>query len=362
MGLELAEIFSRHGIEYDQQNQGQIPGQQRKAMRAIVRCRTEALGGHIYQCQECEERRYSYHSCRNRHCPKCQHENGQEWLSAQQALLLNTPHFLLTFTLPAEIRALALGHQELIYNLLFRTSAAAAQSLAWDSRFVGGQIGLIGVLHTWGRNLSYHPHVHYLVPAGGLGSDGTWKSARNNFLFPVKALSRLFRGKFRHVFQKTSLFDQIPTTVWRQEWVVHCQAVGNGVGALKYLAPYIFRVAISNNRILKLEDGQVTFRYQASDTGKTTRLSVSTLEFIRRFLCHVLPKGFVKIRYYGFFSASSRLKLAAVREQLDDPATELVSAAEEEISHQPRHSIPCPRCGHVMIRYQRIFPREWVPP
>ena len=148
MGLELAEIFRRHGIEYDQQRTGQIPSQQRKAMRAIVRCRTEALGGHIYQCQECEERRYSYHSCRNRHCPKCQHENGQEWLAEQQALLLNAPYFLLTFTLPAEIRALALGHQELIYNLLFRTSAAAAQSLAQDARFVGGQIGLIGVLHT----------------------------------------------------------------------------------------------------------------------------------------------------------------------------------------------------------------------
>ena len=257
---------------------------------------------------------------------------------------------------------MALGHQELIYNLLFRTSAAAAQRLAQDPRFVGGQIGLIGVLHTWGRNLSYHPHVHYLVPAGGLGSDGTWQSARDDFLFPVKALARLFRGKFRHALQKTALFDQIPTPVWRQEWVVNCQAVGSGAGALKYLAPYIFRVAISNNRILKLEDGQVTFRYQASDTGKTTRLSLSALEFIRRFLCHVLPKGFVKIRYYGFFSAGSRHKLAAIREQLGQPATEPISATAEETLSLPRHSIPCPRCGQAMIRYQKIFPKEWEPP
>jgi len=330
-------------------------------MRAIVRCRTEALGGHIYQCTHCEEIQYSYHSCRNRHCPKCQHENGQEWLEAQQGLLLPVPYFLLTFTLPAEIRSLAFGHQELIYNLLFRASAAAAQSLAQDPRFVGGQIGLIGVLHTWGRNLSYHPHVHYLVPAGGLGSDGTWKSARKDFLFPVKALSRLFRGKFRHALQRTAWFDQIPTSVWRQEWVVHCQSVGSGVGALKYLAPYIFRVAISNNRILKLEEDQVTFRYQASDTGKTTRIRLSVLEFIRRFLCHVLPKGFVKIRYYGFFAAGSRHKLAAIREQLGDPAIEPFPTEEEEIS-QPRHSIACPRCGQAMIRYQKIFPREWEPP
>ena len=361
MGLELAEIFRRYGTAYDQQHTGQISTQQRKAMRAIVRCRTEALGGHIYQCQHCEESRYSYHSCRNRHCPKCQHENGQEWLAAQQALLLGAPYFLLTFTLPAEIKAMALGHQEQIYNLLFRTSAAAAQSLAQEPRFVGGQIGMIGVLHTWGRNLSYHPHVHYLVPAGGLGSDGTWKPARNDFLFPVKALSRLFRGKFRYALQKTPLFDQIPATVWRQEWVVHCQAVGSGAGALKYLAPYIFRVAISNNRILKLEDGQVTFRYRASDTGKTTRMTLSAREFIRRFLCHVLPKGFVKIRYYGFFSAGSRHKLAAVREQLGDPIIESISTPEQEIS-QPRHSIPCPGCGQAMIRYQKVFPREREPP
>lgn len=361
MGLELAEIFNHHGPEYYEQQTGQMPTQHLKAMRAIIRCRTEALGGHIYRCQHCEETQYSYHSCRNRHCPKCQHEKGQEWLAAQQSLLLPTPYFLLTFTLPAEIRALAFGHQNLIYNLLFRTSAAAAQSLAQDPRFVGGQIGLIGVLHTWGRNLSYHPHIHYLVPAGGLGSDGTWRPARNDFLFPVKALSRLFRGKFRHALQKTPFFDQVPAAAWGREWVVHCQPVGGGLSALKYLAPYIFRVAISNKRILKLVDGQVTFRYQASESGKTTRMTLSALEFIRRFLCHVLPKGFVKIRYCGFFSAGSREKLAVIRRQLDDPATE-TSTDGEEASSLPKHRIPCPRCGKVMVRYQKIFPGEWKPP
>jgi hypothetical protein len=362
VGLELAEIIRRYGGAYLKQREDQIPSRHRQVMRAIERCRTEALGGHIYQCQRCEETRYRYHSCRNRHCPKCQHEKAQQWLAAQQALLLPVPYYLLTFTLPAALRDVALRHQALLYHLLFRTSSAAAQSLAQDPRFVGGQIGLIGALHTWGRNLSYHPHVHYLVPAGGLSADGvTWLPARENFLLPVKALSRIFRARFRQALQKTPHFDQIPAAVWRQAWVVHCEAVGSGLPALKYLAPYIFRVAISNNRILKLADGQVTFCYQASDTGKTTVTTLSALEFIRRFLCHVLPKGFVKIRYYGFFAAGCRQKLAAIRRQLGDPPVEQLLASCEQIA-QPRHTIPCPSCGQAMIRYQIILPRDREPP
>lgn len=331
-------------------------------MWAIERCRTEALGGHIYQCRQCEAVQYSYHSCRNRHCPKCQNEKAQEWLKDQQALLLPTPYFLLTFTLPVEIKKLALQHQEYFYNLLFRTSAAAAQSLAKDPRFVGGQLGLIGVLHTWGRNLSYHPHVHYLVPGGGLSEDGcTWLPAKKDFLLPVKALSRIFRGKLREALQKTPFFEEIPKSVWRQEWVVHCEAVGSGLFALKYLAPYIFRVAISNNRILKLVDGRVTFRYQATDTGKTTTMTLSATEFIRRFLHHVLPKGFVKIRYYGFYASASRKKLSAIRQQLGEPTDQIVTNESESVT-SPRFTIPCPHCGQAMIRYQIIHPKRRKPP
>jgi len=362
VGIDLADIFRHHGSGYCQQFENQIPAQHRKAMWAIERCQTEALGGHIYQCQSCEESRYSYHSCRNRHCPKCQNEKAQEWLEAQQALLLPVPYFLLTFTLPAEIRDLSLHHQNLIYNLLFRTSAAATQSLAQDPRFVGGLLGMIGVLHTWGRNLSYHPHVHYLVPGGGLNAeDCTWLPARKDFLLPVKALSRIFRGKFRQALQQTPFFEEIPASVWRQEWVVHCEAVGSGLFALKYLAPYIFRVAISNNRILKLADGRVTFRYQASDTGKTTTMTLSAIEFIRRFLLHVLPKGFIKIRYYGFFAAASRKKLTAIRQQFCEPTIEPFSVEPEPLI-RPRHTIPCPRCGQAMIRYQIIHPKKREPP
>ena len=215
-------------------------------MRAIEQCRTAALGGQVYTCAACGETLYSYHSCRNRHCPKCQNDKAQVWLEAQQDLRLPGPYFMLTFNLPAALCAVVRSHQRLLYNLLFRISAAATQHLAKDPRFVGGQLGLLGILHTWGRNLAYHPHIHYLVPAGGLTADSqSWLPARQDFLLPVKALSKIFRGKFWQTLQKTALFALIPPQVWQQDWVVHCKAVGDGRTALKYLAPYVFRVAIS---------------------------------------------------------------------------------------------------------------------
>jgi hypothetical protein len=224
---------------------------------------------------------------------------------------------MLTFTLPAPLRLVARSHQAPLYDLLFRTSASATQHLAADPRFIGGQLGLVGVLHTWGRTLTYHPHVHYLIPAGGLADDGqTWRPARDDFLVPVKALSGIFRARFRDALRSTELFDLVPATVWEQDWVVHCKAVGNGETAFKYLAPYIFRVAISNSRLLKIENEQVTFRYRASDSGQTKLCTLAVEEFIHRFLQHVLPKGFVKVRYYGFLSVSQRARLTTLRQQL----------------------------------------------
>lgn len=372
--VELAEVFRRHGPEYRAKHVNRMLPSHRQAMRAIERCRTAALGGHVYHCQECEEIRYQYHSCRNRHCPKCQNDKAQQWLEKQQDLLLPAPYFLLTFTLPAGLRQVARSNQVLIYNLLFRTSAAASQLLARDPRFVGGQIGMIGVLHTWGRNLAYHPHVHYLVPAGGVAADGqTWLAARNKFLFPVKALSKIFRAKFRDALQKTTCYGQVPAAVWKQDWVVHCQPVGSGQTALKYLAPYIFRVAISNKRILKLEDGKVTFRYRASDTGKSKVCTLSAQEFIRRFLQHVLPRGFVKVRYYGFFSPGLRPTLASLRQQLEGAGTgqstsfeggdkETETADQQTAASTPNDAVCCPTCGKVMQLRQIIQPRKRQPP
>ena len=332
-------------------------------MRAIEQCRTEALGGHVYHCPDCDETQYSYHSCRNRHCPKCQSDAAQQWLQKQQDLLLPVPYFLLTFTLPDGLRKVARSHQKLFYNLLFRVSAAATQKLAQDPRFIGGQVGMIGVLHTWGRTLTYHPHVHYLVPAGCVDQAGNWLPVKKSFLLPVKALSKIFRAKFRHALRKSPCFANIPSDIWKQDWVVHCQAAGNGLSALKYLAPYIFRVAISNNSIVKITNQQVTFRYKATDTGKIKTCKLSVEEFIRRFLQHVLPRGFVKVRYYGFFSPGLRARLAYLHEQLSRPQPDEPSIdGEHQVSLQQIDSLLCPTCGQVMQKQKIIPPHECKPP
>jgi hypothetical protein len=361
--VELADIFRQHGSAYRQKYAERMLPSHRQAMRAIEQCRTEVLGGHVYHCPDCDETQYSYHSCRNRHCPKCQYDAAQQWLQKQQDMLLPTPYFLLTFTLPEGLRKFARRHQKLFYNLLFRVSAAATQKLAQDPRFIGGQVGMIGVLHTWGRTLAYHPHVHYLVPAGGLDKGGIWLPARKTFLLPVKALSKIFRAKFRHALRKSPCFKDIPSGIWKQDWVIHCQAVGNGLSALKYLAPYIFRVAISNNSIVKITDQQVTFRYKATDTGKIKTCALSVEEFIRRFLQHVLPRGFVKVRYYGFFSPGLRARLACLHEQLGRPQPDEPSdAGEQQVSLQQIDSVLCPTCGQAMNK-QKIMPAyERMPP
>jgi hypothetical protein len=273
---------------------------------------------------------------------------------------------MVTFTLPANLRDVARCNQRAVYNLLFRTSAAALQELAQDPRYVGGQISLVGVLHTWGRNLCYHPHVHFLVPAGGLSTDGQqWLNARHNFLVPVKALSRLFRAKFRDALQETDFFDLVPAETWNSEWVVHCKPVGDGFPALKYLAPYIFRVAISNNRILKVTNGKVIFRYRASDTGRLRTCALVAEEFIRRFLQHVLPKGFVKVRYYGLSSPVQRHQLGVIRLWLDTSAPEAPPQDDVDDSVDSpdlTHSVRCPTCGQVMHLVQTIRPWSRQPP
>lgn len=361
--IELAEIFRRHGAHYRAKYADRMPFMHQVVMQAVEQCRTESMGGHVYHCQDCDEALYSYHSCKNRHCPKCQNGTAEEWLTQQTALLLPVPYFMVTFTLPAGLRRVARTNQKFVYNLLFRASAAAAQQLARDPRFVGGQVGMVGVLHTWTRDLSYHPHVHYLVPAGGLSEDGqTWFPARKEFLVPVKPLSILFRAKFRDALKKTDLFALVPNKIWKQEWVVHCQPVGNGMAALRYLAPYIFRVAISNNRILKLEDGLVTFRYTASDTGKTRHCTVSAEEFIRRFLQHVLPKGFIKVRYCGFFSSGNRHRLHQVRRLLGNCNPAQRTGNQQTIATPAEQTLRCPKCGQVMQLTQSLSPWHRWPP
>jgi hypothetical protein len=380
VGLELADIFCQYGPAYRQKYAAHLLPSHRQAMRAIERCRTQALGGQIFTCPACGEVRYSYHSCRNRHCPKCQHQQTQAWLEVQQGLLLPVPYFLLTFTLPSELRLLASQNQKLIYNLLFRASAQATQKLARDPRFVGGQIGMIGVLHTWTRNLFYHPHVHYLAPGGGIGNDGytlrpssgqAWLPARRNFFLPVKALSKLFRAAFQHALRKTALYTQISPKVWRREWVVHCKPVGNGQAALKYLAPYIHRVALSNRRLVSidhrgsLETSQLTFQYRPSDTGQLKTCTLSVEHFIQRFLQHVLPRRFVKVRYYGFFGATRRSRLTALQQSLlplTEPPTEQTDQPATSQATSWQDHILCPKCGQLMLFQRSLYPPFCRPP
>lgn len=364
--LAVAEIIQAYGDTYRAKFRERLLPSHQRTLADIEQCRTEALGGHVYHCDECDQPCYRYHSCQNRHCPQCQHQAGQQWLERQQGLLLPVPYFMVTFTLPEPLRRLARSNQKVIYNLLFRSSAAAVQELARDPRFVGGQVGLVGVLQTWARDLSYHPHVHYLVPGGGLSEDGQrWRRSRNAFLVHVKPLSRLFRAKFRAALQRSELYEQVPAEVWRTEWVVHCQPVGNGLAALKYLAPYIFRVAISNNRIVKVAEGRVTFRYKDPQGGKAKRCTLPAEEFIRRFLQHVLPRGFVKVRYYGLFSPSHRTRLAQARTLLGttdaavDP--EVDSSATEPGGPAVETTPTCPRCGQPLRWVERVLP-QWARP
>jgi Putative transposase/Transposase zinc-binding domain len=356
----LADIFRLHGPAYRARFQERLPPSHWRVMEAIENCRTEALGGQVYHCAACDQFRYSYHSCQNRHCPKCGNQGATNWLARQQDLLLPVPHFLVTFTLPDPLRQLARRHPKLIYSLLFRTSAAALQKLARDPRFVGGQLGLVGVLQTWTRALHYHPHIHYLIPAGGLSADGQWLGANHSrFLVPVKALGKIFRAQFRDGLQKTPLYPQVPPQIWKQDWVVHCELVGRGQAALKYLAPYVFRVALSNNRILKLQDGQVTFRYQDGETKQQRTATLPALEFMRRFLQHVLPHRFQKVRYYGFFHPQHRHRLQQVKAALavtpaaENPLPDLAPNYHTQLEPQPK-AILCPQCGRPMQLLEQL--------
>jgi hypothetical protein len=365
--VTLADILRRHGDAYQAQFGHQLLYSHQQAMRAIVQCRTAALGGHVYSCQTCDHTEYCYHSCRNRHCPQCQGDKAHQWLARQQEMLLPVPYFLLTFTLPAALRPLARSRQKLIYNLLFRTSAAATQELAQDPRFLGGAVGMVGVLHTWGRNLSYHPHVHFLIPAGAW--DGlVWRTGRwRRFLLPVRALSILFRAKFRQELKKSGCFQEVPSSVWTQDWVVHSQPVGRGQRALRYLAPYIFRVALSNRRLVAVTDDTVTFRYRPSGWRQWRLCTLTPTEFIRRFLQHVLPKGFVKVRYYGFFCPGQRPVWRQIVAWFTPPLPPPSPPAEpqETAKPPPPEWYPrCPLCGQPLHLTQTLLPlkRRTRPP
>lgn len=340
--VEIADIFRRFGPRHVARLARGIGHDQGRAMRAIAACRTAELGGHVERCDRCGAERVSYNSCRNRHCPKCQFLRQERWLLMRGRDALPVPYFHLVFTLPASLNPLALANRRAVYNLLLRCASETVLCLAANERFLGAKVGMLCVLHTWGQTLAYHPHVHCIVTGGGLAPDGSrWIAPRPDFLIPVRVLSRLFRGKFLAGLGRLAAAGGIAMPgrcagladpqrlrefigrLWRTEWVVHCKPpFASPAHLFKYLARYTHRVAIANSRILEFDDRHVWFRYRDyADGDRQKVLRLSGEEFVRRFLLHVLPARFVKVRQYGLLANRGRERLvAACRQALNSLA------------------------------------------
>ena len=347
--LEVAEIIRLHGAAYRAHVGDRLLPSQARVLRDLPACRTAYFGGQLTQCDHCGQPVARYHSCRNRHCTKCHGDQTERWLERQRAQLLPCPHYLVTFTLPRELRALAFGHQAAVYGVLMRSAAAALQRLAADPRYVGARLGCLAVLHTWTRAMLYHPHVHLLVTAGGLSPDGTqWIAPKNPaFLVPVQALSVIFRAKVCAGLRRAGLLDQVPPAAWTTPWVVHAQPAGRGQRVLDYLGRYVFRIAITNSRLEAIDHGDVTFHYRDNRTQEVRRVTLTGLEFLGRFLQHVLPRGCAKVRYYGLWSAAHRADRTHARALL----TALVLLATPPAPEPARPSSPDerPRCPHCRV-------------
>ena len=365
---EVADILRLYGPEYLRRFGQDLLPSHRRALEDIQNCRTPALGGHVFACDRCGHEQYAYHSCRNRSCPKCHAHDTEEWLAARRKELLPVPYFHVVFTLPEELRPLLRSHQKLLYGLLMKSTAESLIKLAFDPHYVGGLVGVLAVLHTWARTLVYHPHVHCLVPAGGIGTDGTWRPARKDYLVPVKALSKIFRGMFRDGLAELLPELRVAAGVWKRNWVVYCKPTVQGADqVLTYLGRYVHRIAISNSRLVSIVGGQVTFRYQEVDQSAWKTMTLPACEFIRRFLQHVLPAGVHKVRYYGLWHPARRrllrqvqlvLALAASAPKPAEPeAPSAASAGKDCLEGRP-----CPHCHQgILIWQRRLGPDQRAP-
>jgi hypothetical protein len=380
--LEVGDIFRAHGERYRREHRGHLSLGQLQVMSAIEQCRTDHLGGHVLRCAPCDEQLIAYNSCRNRHWPKCCGVKAQAWLDERTAELLPVEYFHLVFTLPAQIADIAYQNKAVIYNLLFKASAETLSILTADPKRLGAKIGFTSVLHTWGSALTHHPHVHCIVPGGGLSPAGTWQSCKRGFFLPVKVLSRLYRrlflaklhehhrngaltffGKLAHLTD-TAAFQAHLAPVLQTDWVVDArQPFAGPAAALAYLSRYTHRVAISNHRLIRLDDAGVTFQWKDYRTKQCVRYKAMTLatdEFIRRFLIHVLPKGFHRIRHYGLLASPVRRKhLAHLREVLDvaQPDVEVTSVETEKPA-----TFVCRSCGEPLHIIEILVPKNRAPP
>lgn len=376
--VEVADILRALGDRFLDRYQSNFSYQQLKAFRAIRKCRTAALGGHLDSCPKCGHQVISYNSCRNRHCPKCQTQARERWIAKREQELLPASYFHVVFTVPHELNVLALTSPKEFYELLFRASAATALEIAADPKHLGAEIGIISILHTWGQNLLQHPHIHCVIPAGGLSPDHQrWVHPRSPFFLPVKVLSRVFRGKFvaglRRLYRCRKLncsgpaarlaashqFKQLLRRLYRQDWFVYAKpAFGGPMQVLRYLGRYTHRVAISNHRIVAFDGERVTFRYKDyAHGGKHRLMTVQGVEFLRRFFLHILPKGFVRIRQFGFLANRWRTARLALCRQLLNVSSTAQSPADTKCTETP-DAWRCPRCGAVMVIVQRLTAAE----
>jgi hypothetical protein len=385
--LEVADVFHRHGADWRRANAGHVSLAQLQVMSAIEQCRSAALGGHVERCEDCGHSRIAYNSCRNRHCPKCQGAEATDWLAAREADLLPVGYFHVVFTLPAEIGTIAYQNKAVVYDLLFRAAAETLLTIAADPKHLGARIGATAVLHSWGSAMTHHPHIHMIVPAGGISLDGTrWVHCRAKFLLPVCVLSRLFRRLFltrladAYRAGRLAFFGEIEglrhreaftahlAPLKRKNWFVYTKPPFAGPEAvLAYLARYTHRVAISNSRLVSLDERGVTFRYKDYRRNGSARYCTMTLnadEFIRRFLLHVLPKGFHRIRHYGLLaSASCKANIARARQLMAAPMAEVDAAAVHDTAPPDAttdHRPPCSCCGGRMIIVE-VFARGGAP-
>jgi hypothetical protein len=387
--LEVADIFHRHGAAWRKANAGHVGLGQLQVMSAIENCRSVVLGGHVERCEDCGHRRIAYNSCRNRHCPKCQGAAAKDWLAARQADLLPVGYFHLVFTLPAEIAPIAYQNKAVVYDLLFRTAAETLLTIAADPKHLGARIGATAVLHSWGSAMTHHPHVHMIVPGGGISLDGTrWVSCRPGFLLPVRVLSRLFRRLFltgladAHAAGRLAFFGEIEglrrrmaftshlAPLRKKNWFVYAKPPFAGPEAvLAYLARYTHRVAVSNSRLIAVDERGVILRYKDyrhNGQARYRTMTLATDEFIRRFLLHVLPKGFHRIRHYGLLaSAGCKANIARARKLIAAPVPPVdLSVARDNTNRDagaaPDHRPPCPCCGGRMIIVE-ILERSGAP-
>jgi hypothetical protein len=362
--LEVADVFRQFGPSYLEAFGDRLLPSHRRALEDIVACRTAAMGGHVYTCDDCGRRFYVYHGCRNRSCPACHTHQTRTWLDARTAELLPCPYYHVCVTVPASLRDVLRSNQSDGYRLLMKAAAEAVLTLCADPRYLGATPAILGVLHTWTATMDYHPHVHLLVSGGGLGEDGaTWRDARHPFLLPVRALSKLVRAKFHDALKKDrpELEAQLPAALWTRDWVAWCKPWGPGETAvLDYLARSVHRIALTNARLLAMDERTVTFRYKDRKTGQWRTCTLTGHEFLRRFLQHVLPKGFHKVRYYGLWHPAQRaprenarhaLRLAQARPDGTAPAPPTPNPEDES------GPVTCPHCGSPHARHLGSVPR-----